>query len=112
MISELVADAIPNIASVRKFFFRTILFIAMVVAAFSFTIGMMFRDYLYSKPVSAADIPISAPVSTGARMEFYVIIIPPLVMSLFMILHLLLLKRRDRSHWVAHQHSQDVMSNL
>ncbi len=33
-------------------------------------------------------------------MDFYIIIIPPLAMSLFMVIHLLLLRRRDRSIWV------------
>ncbi|MGH9840169.1 MAG: hypothetical protein ACREEM_15415 [Blastocatellia bacterium] len=59
------------------------------------TIGMMMYSIL-SKSSPATDSLTFAPAPTGASLEFYVIVTPPLVMSLFMVFHLLLLKRRDR----------------
>jgi len=96
MVSELVTGTNSGIAFVKRHFFRGYVIAMVVLSAFFLTIGLMIRGDLLSKPVPATDSLISAPAPTGARLEFYVIIIPPLVMSLFMVLHLLLLKRRDR----------------
>ncbi len=60
MVSEMVAGAITGVASVRRLFYRTILIVAIAVAAVSFTIGIMFRDYLNEKPVPAEKRPIPA----------------------------------------------------
>lgn len=43
-------------------------------------------------------------------MDFYIIIVPALVLSLCMILNLLILKRRDKYLFAGLQHSQDIMS--
>ena len=60
MVSEMIAGAITGVASVRRLFYRTILVVAIAVAAVSFTIGMMFHDYLYGKPIPVEKRPIPA----------------------------------------------------
>lgn len=69
VFSELVIGAITGMGAVRSFFYRTILLVAIVVAAIAFTVGMMFRDYVPGKPVSAAQGTISAPEPTRDRQS-------------------------------------------
>jgi hypothetical protein len=57
LIEGMISGAITGVTSARKFYFRTILLVTIIVAGASFTIGMMFRDYLPDK---------SAPVVQGA----------------------------------------------
>jgi hypothetical protein len=67
IVSELVVGAITGVSAVRKLFFRVILLVAIAVAAISFTIGMMFRDYLYSKPAPPPQNPTPASGSAGSQ---------------------------------------------
>jgi predicted lipid-binding transport protein (Tim44 family) len=61
VVAELVAGIITGLAFVRKLFFRTILVVAIAVAAVSFMIGMRFRDYLPGNPVPNVQGATSAP---------------------------------------------------
>jgi len=66
MVSELVFGAITGVSAVRRLFFRTILLVAIAVAAVSFTIGMMFRDYLNGNSAPAVQGPPPASESAGS----------------------------------------------
>jgi hypothetical protein len=54
MVSDAIVGAITGMTAVRRLIFRIILFVAITVAAVSFTIGMLFRDYLPEKPAPTA----------------------------------------------------------
>lgn len=62
MVSDAIVGAITGMTTVRRLIFRIILF----VAAVSFAIGMLFRDYLPKKPAptAQAEAPAREPAKT------------------------------------------------
>lgn len=69
MVSEMVAGAITGVTSARRLYFRTILLVAIAVAGVSFTIGMMFRDYLPGKSAPVVQAAPLAPEPTRNRQS-------------------------------------------
>lgn len=67
MFPEPVVGAVTSFSYIRKLFFRTILVVAIAVAAVSFMIGMRFRDYLPGNPAPNVQGAIPAPEPSRDR---------------------------------------------
>lgn len=65
LIEGMITGAITGVTSARRFYFRTILLVTIIVAGASFTVGMMFRDYLPDK--SAPVLQDSSPTPEPTR---------------------------------------------
>ena len=70
MVSEVVSGIITGVTSARRAYYRNLLLVAIIVASAAFAIATVFRDYLPSIPITAAENNISTPTPTPAPLRY------------------------------------------